>query len=147
MNTKNITVQDCIKMKEMKGQNTILNDGKVMGFEKEAPKKKVLWFSRHKMTEPQLRALGNVEVTQIDKSVETAYELKAEIQEHDIIAIVAPIGLQAQFLKIAGDKPVIIALNDRVLVPQDNGESVAQFNFIKWERLLKIDIVKEDFKG
>lgn len=140
---ENITVRECEQMKENK--SVILNDGKVVGFEEEP--KKVLWFSRHKMTEPQLRALGNVEVTQIDKSVETAYELKAEIQEHDIIAIVAPIGLQAQFLKIAGDKPVIIALNDRVLVPQDNGESVAQFNFIKWERLLKIDIVKEDFKG
>ena len=48
---------------------------------------------------------------------------------------------------MAGDKPVILALNNRVLVPKDNGESEVQFNFVKWERLIKIEVLKEDFKG
>lgn len=145
MNNQNITVRECEQMKEKENKNVILNDSKVVGFEEEP--KKVLWFSRHKMTEDQLQALGNVEIIQIDKSIQTAYELQEEINQCDIIAIVAPINLQAQFLKLAGDKPVILALNNRVLVPKDNGESEVQFNFVKWERLIKIEVLKEDFKG
>lgn len=129
-------------------QSVILNDGKVVRFEENPKPKKVLWFSRHKMTEPQLAALGNIEIVQIDRSIESASELQEEINDCDIIAIVAPIGLQAQFLKVAGDKPVIVALNNRVLVPQEDGaEAKAVFNFVKWERLVKIDVVKEDFKN
>lgn len=145
MDNQNITIQNREEMSKMENKNVILNDGQVVGFEQEP--KKVLWFSRHKMTEDQLQALGNVEIIQIDKSIQTAYELQEEINQCDIIAIVAPINLQAQFLKLAGDKPVILALNNRVLVPKDNGESEVQFNFVKWERLIKIEVLKEDFKG
>lgn len=140
---ENITVQEVEKMKE-ENKSVILNDSKVVSFEEEP--KKVLWFSRHKMTKDQLQALGNVEIMQIDKSIQTAFELQEEINQCDIIAIVAPINLQEQFLKLAGDKPVITALNNRVLVLKD-GESEVQFNFVKWERLIKIEVLKEDFKG
>ena len=144
MNKEKVTVQDCVEMQEMKNQSVILNDGKVVGFEENPKPKKVLWFSRHKMTEPQLA----VEIVQIDRSIESASELQEEINDCDIIAIVAPIGLQAQFLRVAGDKPVIVALNNRVLVPQEDGtEAKAVFNFVKWERLVKIDVVKEDFNN
>ena len=109
--------------------------------------KKVLWFSRHQMTEEQRAALGaDAEIVQIDRTINSAFELQDEIQQCDIIAIVAPIHIQQQFLKLAGDKPVIMALNDRVLVPQEDGtESKAVFQFVKWERLVKIEVVKEDF--
>lgn len=107
MNKEKVTVQDCVEMQEMKNQSVILNDGKVVRFEENPKPKKVLWFSRHKMTEPQLAALGNVEIVQIDRSIESASELQEEINDCDIIAIVAPIGLQAQFLRVAGDKPVL----------------------------------------
>lgn len=64
----------------------------------------------------------------------------------DIIAIVAPINLQQQFLKLANGKPVIMAVNDRVLVPQENGEEdKVEFRFVKWEQLDRIEIVKHDF--
>ena len=108
--------------------------------------KKVLWFSRHQMTPEQREALGDCEIKQVNKSINSAYELADEVKECDIIAIVAPINLQTQFLSLAGDKPVIMAVNDRVLVPnEDGGEDKVVFKFVKWERLLKIDIVKEDF--
>ena len=108
--------------------------------------KKVLWFSRHEMTVEQKNALGDCEITQISRSIESAYELQGEIEAADIVAIVAPINLQSQFLKLAGDKPVIMAVNARVLVPSpDGGEEKAEFHFVKWERLLKIEVVKEDF--
>ncbi len=38
MNNEAITIQDCIEMFEYKGCTTVLNDGKVIGFEKENSK-------------------------------------------------------------------------------------------------------------
>ena len=109
--------------------------------------KKVLWFSRHTMTADQLKALGAVrEIVQCDGTISSAWELADEIKDCDIIAIVAPIGLQQQFLKLAGDKPVIMALSERVITPDpEGGESKVEFVFQKWERLVKIEVEKEDF--
>lgn len=108
--------------------------------------KKVLWFSRHEMTEAQRKALGDdIVVNQINKSISSAFELQEEIKEADIVAIVAPINLQAQFLKLAGEKPVIMALNDRILISKDGGEEKVAFKFVKWERLVKVEVVKEEF--
>lgn len=108
--------------------------------------KKVLWFSRHAMTDEQKAALGNCEIMQIDRTIKSAYELQEEIEKADVVAIVAPINLQEQFLKLAGDRPVIMAVNDRVLVPAEDGsEQKVEFHFVKWERLLSIKIEKEDY--
>lgn len=41
--------------------------------------KKVLWFSRHAMTEEQLAALGDVEILQINATINSAFELQEEI--------------------------------------------------------------------
>lgn len=99
------------------------------------------------MTPEQAAALGEVEVKQIDKTISSAYELKDEIDAADIIAVVAPIHIQEQFLKIAGDKPVITALSERIIEKsEDNSESKVVFKFAKWERLVEIKVVKEDFK-
>lgn len=109
--------------------------------------RKVLWFSRHTMTAEQLSALGAVrEIVQCDGTISSAWELADEINDCDIIAIVAPIGLQQQFLKLAGDKPVVMALSERVITPDpEGGESKVEFVFQKWERLIKIEVEKEDF--
>lgn len=108
--------------------------------------KKVLWFSRHEMSAEQRAALGDVEIVQINKTIQSAQELKTEIEDCDIIAVVAPIGLQEQFLRLAGDKPVITAVDDRRIIKNDDGsEDKVDFHFVKWERLLEIKVVKEDF--
>lgn len=110
--------------------------------------KRILWFSRHEMTEEQLKALGEAEVKQIDKTIQHASELSAEIEAADVIAVVAPIGLQAEFLKLAGNKPVIVAASERVFVKSEDGtESKVEFKFLKWERIRKIEVVKEDYHG
>ena len=107
---------------------------------------KVLWFSRHEMSAEQRAALGDVEIVQINKTIQSAQELNTEIEDCDIIAVVAPIGLQEQFLRLAGDKPVITAVNDRRIIKNDDGsEDKVDFHFVKWERLLEIKVVKEDF--
>lgn len=107
---------------------------------------KVLWFSRHPMSEEQEASLGDCKITQINKSINSAYELKEEIDNNDIIAIVAPPELQKQFIDLADGKPVIMAVNDRVLVPQPDGsEDKVEFHFNRWEQFTKFDIEKEDF--
>ena len=116
-----------------------------MRAESEDTMKKVLWFSRHEMTPEQRAALGDVEVTQINRTVNSAYELQEDINDSDIIAIVAPINLQQQFLKIAGNKPVIMAVNDRRLIPQEGCEDKVEFHFVKLEQLDEIIIKKHDF--
>lgn len=108
----------------------------------------VLWFSRHEMTPEQAAALGEAEITQINRTITRAAELKEEIEQADIIAIVAPINLQQEFLRLAGSRPVIMAVSDRVLVPGEAGqEAKVNFVFREWIRLIKIDIVTEHFAG
>ena len=58
-----------------------------------------------------------------------------------MIAVVAPPNLLAGILKFAGDKPVITAKMERTVL-QDGS---VEMKFVKWERVLRIDIVKEDF--
>ena len=112
---------------------------------------KILWFSRHEMTKEQLGALerkypDGLHINKINRTIDSARELQDDVDNADVIAIVAPIGLQAEFLRLAGDKPVITALTDRVLVQQPNGEEdKVEFRFVKWERLEEITVRKSDF--
>lgn len=107
--------------------------------------KKVLWFSRHLMQVAQAQALmdklGDVDITQLSRSIQRAEDIQKEIEEHDIIAVVAPPQLLAGILRIAGDKPVITAKMGRIVLPDGSVE----MPFEKWERVLRLDIVKEDF--
>ena len=108
----------------------------------------VLWFSRHKMTVEQRNALHDIvgeifvdmNIHQIDKQIKHASELQEEIKENDIIAIVAPLPLQQEFLKLAEHKPVIFCKNKRVI--SEDG-SKAEFVFDGWYRLKKIEIETE----
>lgn len=106
---------------------------------------KVLWFSRHLMQVAQMEALrnklGDVDITQLSRSIQRAEDIQKEIEAHDIIAVVAPPNLLAGILRIAGDKPVITAKMERTVLPDGSVE----MTFAKWERVLRIDIVKEDF--
>lgn len=51
---------------------------------------------------------------------------------------------QEQFLKIAGNKPVLTAKSDRIIIPDENGgESKIEFRFRQWDRLLKVEVLTE----
>ena len=106
---------------------------------------KVLWFSRHIMQVAQMEALrnklGDVDITQVSKSIQRAEDIQKEIETHDIIAVVAPPQLLAGILKLAGDKPVITAKMGRIILPDGSVE----MPFEKWERVLRIIAEKEDF--
>lgn len=112
--------------------------------------KKILWFSRHEMTTEQYAALERkfnekIEVKQISQTINSAFELQTEVEESDIVAIVAPIQLQAQFLKLAGPRPVILAQSKRELVKRESGEDEVKFIFEGWKQLKEIKVVMEDF--
>ncbi|HHT96648.1 MAG TPA: hypothetical protein GXZ90_01980 [Clostridiales bacterium] len=106
----------------------------------------VLWFSRHELTEDQVldlqRIYGNdITISQVNRTINSAYELADEIKESDVIAIVAPINLQSQFLKLANGKPVISARSKRIIL--EDGEKV-EFLFDGWYQIEKIEVVTKD---
>ena len=119
---------------------------------------KILWFSRHNMTDDQQQALfrsvakhfqndlsrTGVIITQISETINNVSEIEG-IGDFDVFAIVAPIALQQQFLRIAGSRPVIMAKSDRVIQKTTEGEDKISFVFNKWERIKKIEVVIEDF--
>lgn len=109
----------------------------------------VLWFSRHDMTEEQIDALvdiyGPIQIHQINKTVKSANELENEIKNSDVVAVVAPIELQAEFLKVADGIPVISCRNKRILIQNQEGtETKVEFVFNGWYEIEKIDIVTRD---
>ena len=107
--------------------------------------KKVLWFSRQLMRVAQAQALmdklGDVDITQVSKSIQSAQDIQKGIEAHDISAVVAPPNLRAGILRIAGDKPVITAKMERTVLPDGS----VDMEFIKWARVLRIIVEKEDF--
>lgn len=125
--------------------------------------KKVLWLSRHDMTPEQERALGqNVTITKVDGTVPNVHvpfqavvdnageatelpALKTLAQEFDVLAVVLPINVKQQLLGVT-DRPVIEAVNKRELIADENGgERKVVFNFVKWQRIVAIDVVVEDW--
>ena len=119
---------------------------------------KVLWFSRHTMTDIQNDAMfigiarhfqndlqeTTVIITQVSETINSISEID-DIGGYDVYAIVAPISLQQQFLRVAGDKPVIMAKSERLITKTAEGEDKISFVFNKWEQIKKIEVVIEDF--
>lgn len=126
---------------------------------------KVLWFSRHQMTAPQMQALeakfGVISITQVDGTMPNVHvpfsgklngedaeipAFKEMMKGFDVVAIVAPINLQQQILTVAGETPVIFAENkrERINVSEDQ-EPQFQFVFKGWKRLVEVKVVTEDF--
>ena len=113
----------------------------VNSFKKEA-EKTVMWFSRHDMSEKQLQDLKRIygedlEVVKVNGTIPNAFILKELVDICDVVAIVAPINIQQQFLTVAGEKDVIIAQSERVRISEDE----IKFIFTNWFKLEKIEVV------
>lgn len=104
---------------------------------------KVLWFSRHPLSEEQQadleRVYGSVEVHQVNRTIQAAREIATDIAECDVVAIVAPLPLQQQFLELAGEKPVLFCKNSRLIDPED-GTKVS-FAHAGWFQIRRIEVV------
>lgn len=114
---------------------------------------KVLWISRHNMTPDQVadleRIYGTIEVTQVTETVtDIRGQLGAAIEAADVVAVVLPIGMLPDVLRLAGNRPVIQAKNDRIPtgnMVERNGklEQEFQFRFAGWFRVRKVEVVLE----
>jgi len=109
---------------------------------------KILWLSRHEMSQTQLadlkRIYGEVEVKKVDMTVSHATQITEAGNDCDIFAIVLPINIQEQLLRLT-NKPIISCKNNRV--PTGNKTSTCEieykFEFDHWFQIHEVKIVTE----
>lgn len=101
--------------------------------------KKILWLSRHQMTEEQINELikiyGDVIIFNDSRQINNVEELLQDIESMDVLAVVLPIEMVGELLKIT-DKPIIYAENKRVF--DENGK--VAFSFGGWRQYVRVDI-------
>ena len=106
-------------------------------------KTNVLWVSRHNLCNEQYEDLqllyGDTRVKQIDRSIKSAYELKQDVLEADVVCVVAPYKLQQQFLNIAQDRPLLVSNSHRIR----RGDGSCQFRHAGWSQVLDIKVELE----
>ena len=108
--------------------------------------KKLLWFSRHKLTEAQYKDLQNIYqddfiLRQVNITINSAKDILPDLEWCDIAAVVMPLHLQQEALEILKpwNKPMLVCSNHRV--QKEDGS----FHFLHagWCEITKIDIVKK----
>lgn len=117
--------------------------------------KKVLWFSRHEMTDTQKadleRIYGEVEIKKLDGTVSSWREITEAGEDCEILAVVLPPAILADLTNPRNnDKPVIRAIANRVetgnmIVNPATGKEEKEYRFehAGWERVMKIEVVTE----
>ena len=113
--------------------------------------KRVLWISRHEMTQPQRGDLervmgGPVCLLPWRDTVRDVAELAPVLQKADVVAAVLPPELLSGLLDAADGKPVLRAIARREptgwLRTLPDGRSEPEFAFVHdgWEQVLRIEI-------
>lgn len=117
---------------------------------------KILWFSRHTMTDAQRsdleRIYGSIEVKVCDQTVASWKEVAEAGANCDVLAVVLPPSILADLVNPRNNaKPVIRAKSNRVLTgltaPNPaTGKEEAQYKFehLGWEQVIKIEVVTKD---
>ena len=109
--------------------------------------KKVLWISRHVMSAEQRGSLerlyGGFELMWWRENVEDMGALAPAVARADVIAAVLPIHLLAALVAMAPDKPVLIDLARRTLVPTDGPEAETRFAHGGWQRIRRLEVELE----
>ena len=118
-------------------------------------KTKILWLSRHAMTETQLtdltRIYGEVEIKQYDQSVNNWKDVVEQGEDCDVLAVVLPPSILADLTNPRNNiKPVIRAIANRVptgntVVNPATGKEEEEFKFehVGWERVVKVVVETE----
>lgn len=116
--------------------------------------KKILWLSRHDMTEEQVSDLKRIygddtEVTKVDKTIKTADDILDGTDAFDIFAVVLPIDLIAD-LFAKTNKEIITAKSERVRTNETvfnpaTQKNEPQFKFVHkcWQRYKTVKIEME----
>jgi hypothetical protein len=118
--------------------------------------KKILWLSRHEMTQEQYADLtdifgSDIEVKEYKESVNSAADVLKIGEDCDVLAVVLPPAMLADLTNPrinTAHKPVIRAVADRVetdivAINPATGKEERQFKFVHraWEQVLKIEVV------
>lgn len=116
--------------------------------------KRVLWISRHPMTQAQLTDLeramsGPVRLVAWTDTVENVEDLLPALEEVDAAAAVLPTELLARLLELAGEKPVLLAQAGRIFTgrwltrPDGRRERETAYVHQGWKRLLELRVRTE----
>lgn len=117
--------------------------------------KKILWVSRHAMTDRQREQLfqiyGDVSIRQFDQTVTDIAAILA--CPADVYAVVLPIGLLAA-LRNNTDKEIIQSVSGRVptgnlIVNPATGEEEQEYAYdhLYWQRILRLELETEILNG
>lgn len=116
---------------------------------------RILWLSRHTMTQEQkadlTRIYGEVEIKQYDQSVTGWKDVVEQGEDCDILAVVLPPAILADLTNPRNNiKPVIRAIANRVpmgntVVNPATGKEEQEFKFehAGWERVIKVVVETE----
>lgn len=116
---------------------------------------KILWLSRHNMTEEQVadlnRIYGEIEVKTFDQSVSGWKDVVEAGADCDVLAVVLPPAILADLTNPRNNqKPVIRAKANRVptgktIINPATGKEETEYRFehAGWERVVKIEVVVE----
>ena len=116
---------------------------------------KILWLSRHTMTEAQIadlnRIYGEIEVKTFDQSVSGWKDVVEAGADCDVLAVVLPPAILADLTNPRNNtKPVIRAKANRVptgntIVNPATGKEETEYRFehAGWEKVVKIEVVVE----
>lgn len=110
--------------------------------------KRVLWVSRHEMTEPQLKDLERIMEAPVEllpwrETVRSADELADCAKTVDALAVVLPPDLLEGVLAIADGRPVLRAVAGRkptgrvTILPDGRREPEFAFVHLGWEQILR----------
>lgn len=116
--------------------------------------KKVLWVSRHEMTEHQFADLQRVLADEVTlcywkETVQKAEDLLPAMEEADVIAVVLPLHLLSEVLKLANGKMVLQSVTERTLtdieliLEDGRKERDVRFEHKHWEQILKVEVCKK----
>ena len=117
--------------------------------------KRILWFSRHNMTDAQIsdlkRIFGEIEIHHVSANASSFRDVLDAGKDDDVLAVVLPPALLADLTNPRNNqKPVIRAIANRVptgkqVVNPATGKLEDEFKFVHagWERVLKIEVVSE----
>ena len=115
--------------------------------------KRILWVSRHEMTEGQIKDLrriyGDFDLVKFDKTVNNVKEIVEAGKDCDILGVILPPNLLAELVNPRiNTKPVIRAVADRIetgntILNATTGKKETEYKFvhIAWEQVIKIDII------
>lgn len=118
--------------------------------------KSVLWYSRHNMTEDQMKDLqriygSEVSIHHVVGNASSWKDVAEAGKDDDVLAVVLPPALLADLTNSRNNvKPVIRAIANRVatgnrVINPATGKEEDEYKFIHagWERVIKIEVITE----